>query len=414
MRLLVCAHDLAIGGSQINAIDLGAAAVAAGHDVIIYGVPGPLVGYIETRGLRYMAAHPLKYRPAPTRIAQIAAIARRERVDLIHAYEWATCLEAYFGATLLGGVPLLCTVLSMQVMPYVPRSVPLIMGTEDLGRDARCVQTSQVWVVEPPIDVEGDNPTVDGSFFRQKHGVAASECLIVSVSRLALDLKLDALVRTLDAADALAARHKIRVILVGDGPARAALTQRASAINARHGREVATLPGADLDPRGAYAAADLVVGMGSSALRAMAIGKPLIVQGERAFSEVFEPASHDLFLQQGFYGLGDDESGSARLTGQIERLIVDQPLRAELGAYGRRIVVERFSLDRAAAIHERIYRQVLEHPPRRSPSDALRAAGLALKLEVANHDPRLKAARRQRETNLLAAAGSSRWPPSQA
>ena len=37
VRLLVAPHDLEIGGSQINAIDLAAGAAEAGHDVIVYG-----------------------------------------------------------------------------------------------------------------------------------------------------------------------------------------------------------------------------------------------------------------------------------------------------------------------------------------------------------------------------------------
>ena len=129
MRLLVYPHDLSIGGSQINAIDLAAGAAAAGHDVSVYGIPGPLVDYITERGLTYIPARTLHYRPAPSRIAQLATIARQNRIDLIHAYEWPSCLDAYYGASLCLNVPLLCTVLSMDVMPYVPASVPLIMGT---------------------------------------------------------------------------------------------------------------------------------------------------------------------------------------------------------------------------------------------------------------------------------------------
>ena len=134
MRILVYPHELAIGGSQINAIDLAAGVAEAGHDVIVYGIPGPLVSYIERRGLRFLPARRLRYRPAPSRIAQLVGIALRERLDLIHAYEWPPCLDAYYGAGLVGGVPLLCTVLGMKVMPYVLASVPLIMGTAESGR----------------------------------------------------------------------------------------------------------------------------------------------------------------------------------------------------------------------------------------------------------------------------------------
>ena len=411
MRLLVYPHDLSIGGSQINAIDLAAGAAAAGHEVVVYGVPGPLVDYIAERGLRFIPARTLHYRPAPSRIAQIAAIAFRNRIDLIHAYEWPSCLDAYYAASLLLNVPLLCTVLSMDVMPYVPASVPLIMGTADLGAQARKVQRGDVWVIEPPIDVERDNPNIDGSAFRRAHHALKDDFLIVSVSRLALDLKLDALVRAIDAVDLLAGSQQVKLVLVGDGPAREALETRAKAVNLRHGRDVVVLPGADMDPRPAYAAADLVVGMGSSALRALATGCPLIVQGEQAFSEIFGPGTCEMFLKQGFYGLGDGLPGAYRLAEQIEILIRDPARRIELGAFGRQVVTERFSLQRAINLQLEIYRQVLETPPGRRMTDALRSARLALKLEFANHDPAQKRRRKSRESAMLAAARSGRWPP---
>lgn len=411
MRLLVYPHDLSIGGSQINAIDLAAGVANAGHEVVVYGIPGPLIDYIEQRGLRFLPARRLRYRPAPSRIAQLASIACRERLDLIHAYEWPPCLDAYFGAGLFLGVPVLCTVLGMTVMPYIPTSVPLIMGTADLGDEARKVQGNEVWVLEPPIDVARDHPGLDGSAFRFANGVTKSELLVVSVSRLAIDLKLDALVRAIDAVDVLAARYPIRLVLVGDGPARSALLNRAMLVNRRWGRDVVTLPGSSLDPRPAYAAADVVIGMGSSALRALAIGRPVVVQGEAAFSEVFEPATLGLFLRQGFYGLSDGASGANRLAGQLDGLLADLKRREVLGQFGRQVVTERFSLERAVRVQIEIYDKLLRNPPLRQVSDALCSVRRALMLEVSNHNPRRKRERLAREQELLAVVQSGQWPP---
>ena len=414
MRLLVCPHDLAIGGSQINAIDLAAGAASAGHDVIVYGIPGPLTGYIAEKGLRFIPANDMWCRPAPTRIAEVAQLCRRERIDLVHAYEWPTCLEAYYGALLLYKVPLLCTVLSMEVMPHVPTSVPLVVGTADIGEDARRKRSGKVWVIEPPIDVERDNPGIDGSDYRRRLGAGPDDFQVVSVSRLALDLKLDALVRAIDAADMLAASSRIKVALIGDGPARAALEARALAVNRRHGREVVVLPGADLDPRAAYAAADLVVGMGSSALRALAIGRPLVVQGEKAFSEIFEPSTYDLFLRQGFYGLADGEPGAHRLASQICKLLDNPVWCAELAKFGRKAVVERFSLERALALQLEIYREVAAPAPAYRLREAVNSARLSLLLEYVNHDPFAKRRKRRRDMQMLEAASVGAWPPQHA
>lgn len=411
MRLLVYPHDLEIGGSQINAIDLAANVAQAGHDVTVYGVPGPLVDYIEKCGLHFLPADRLRYRPAPSRIAQLATIARKANLDLIHAYEWPPCLDAYFGAGLFRGVPVLCTVLSMAVMPYIPVSIPLIMGTAELGVIARRVQRGDVWVLEPPIDVDQDNPSIDGSGFRSSLNVSSDQLLVVSVSRLAVELKLDALVRAIDAIDVLAGRHAVRLLLVGGGPAHNALKERARAVNQRWGREVVSCPGPSLDPRPAYAAADVVIGMGSSALRALAIGRPVVVQGEGGFSEVFGPDTLELFLRQGFYGLGDSVSGTDRLIDQLDNLFLNPDLRKALGQYGRDMVTERFSLTRATRILLGIYDLVIRNPPRSAFSDALRSAVRALVLEVDNHNPRRKRQLRELEEQMLSAASRGPWPP---
>ncbi len=411
LRLLVYPHELVIGGSQINAIDLAAGVAAKGHDVIVYGVPGPLEGYILERGLRFIPARRMKYRPAPSRIAQLASIAEQERIDLIHTYEWSACLDAYFGAALFKRVPTLCTVLSMQVAPYIPPSTPLIMGTAELGVEAQKRQLGDVWVLEPPIDVSRDHPEIDGKHFRFANGIGDRDFLVVSVSRLAVDLKLDALVRLIDAIDQLAGSASIRLVLVGDGPARGSLEARAAAVNNRHGRTVVTLTGADLDPRKAYAAADVVVGMGSSALRALAIGRPLVVQGERAFSQTFEPTTSGLFLSQGFYGLGDDVTGVEILASQIADLMVDPEKRERLGKFGREFVCRRFSLDRAVDVQLEIYHSILDRPPSLGRIEALRVAALALALEVKNHNPLVKRERNTFEAVMLATAKAGNWPP---
>jgi L-malate glycosyltransferase len=410
MRLLVAPHNLAIGGSQLNAIDLATGAAAAGHEVIVYGPRGPLVDRIRASGLEFVPARPLRYRPAPSRIVQLAALARRRRLDLIHAYEWSPCLDAYYGAHLGLGVPLVCTVLSMSVSPLVPASVPLVMGTEALGAEARRTHDAPVWVLEPPIDTHADHPGISGASFRRDHGVPADAPLVVTVSRLSLELKLDALIRAIDAVDLLAARLPVRLLVVGGGPAESALKERGARVNRRWSREVVSFTGPVADPRSAYAAADVVVGMGSSALRAMSIGRPVVVQGERGFSEIFEPDTREYFLRHGFWGLGDDAPTADRLAGQLRTLLSDAGCRRALGTFGRRTVEERFSLRRAVARQLEVYDEVLRTPPGARLAGAATAAARALELELQAHDPRRKRVRRHTERSLLAAASQPPTP----
>jgi len=195
------------------------------------------------------------------------------------------------------------------------------------------------------------------------------------VNRLATELKLEGLLAALTAVDALAdADPRLRLLIVGDGPARPVIEERAAAVNRRAGRTVVVLTGELPDPRPAYAVADVSLGMGGSALRAMAFGVPLIVQGEQGFWELLTPQTLDRFLWTGWYGVGDDPAqGSARLTEAVSRLRSDAATRAELGQYSRQLAVERFSLRAAAEKQFQIYRSAVSGV--RSPRPEWRSAG---------------------------------------
>lgn len=407
MKIVVYPHELIIGGSPINAIDLAATVAGRGHEVVVYGKPGPLNDYIDAKGLRFVAARPLRYRPGPSRIVQLARFARQESIDLIHAYEWPPTLDAYFGAHVVGGVPLLCTVLSMSLTGLVPDSVPLVTGTRELEAQARAERRGPVYLLEPPIDTDHDRPGLDGSAFRAEHGVEAGELLLVSVSRLSIDLKLDALVRAIDAAGRLARQLPVRLVVVGTGEAADQLARRAVRVNEGAGREVVTMAGPTLDPRPAYAAADVVLGMGSSALRAMAHGKPVVVQGERGFSLPCRPDTLERFSWQGFYGIGGASSDSgAILVDQLAAILGDARTREALGSFGRRTVVERYSLTGAAERLLAMYEQVprARARPARLVRESAVMAGRALANEARLHLPSDKRTRRSHDTAALASA----------
>jgi glycosyltransferase involved in cell wall biosynthesis len=406
VRLLVYPHELSIGGSQINAVDLAASMQQRGHDVRVYGIAGPLTSYVEARGLRFVSANRSERRPALARIQQLMRLARDERVDLIHAYEWAPCLDAYFGAHLLRRISLVCTVLSMSVSRLVPESVPLIMGTRQLQQEAQAGRRNAVDLLEPPIDTDADRP-VDATRFIAEHDLNADALTVGIVSRLSADLKLDSLERAIDAVSQLASEWPVRLVIVGGGEALDPLSRRAAAANARLGRQAIILTGPLMDPRPAYTAADIILGMGSSALRGMAFGKPVIVQGEAGFSEILTPESAERFLWQGFFGVGDGRPGATRLASQLLELLRDAARRRELGAFSRRLVVERFSLDRAAARLEAIYQRTrLEQPTGTRLGEAMTVAGRAITTEIRYHLPRHRRRQRQRSRRLAAAGGA--------
>ncbi|HEY9473595.1 MAG TPA: glycosyltransferase [Mycobacteriales bacterium] len=360
MRILVYPHSMEIGGSQLNAVELAAAVRDRGHEVAVFGEPGPMVDVVRFAGLEYLPVPARRRRPSGQVAGRLVQLVRTRGIDVVHGYEWPPGVEAFYGPRLRAGATAVCTVMSMSVAPFLPRCMPLVVGTEQIRQAAFRAGHRQVSLLEPPVDTHANHPDHDGAVFRAAHGLPADLPLVVVVSRIAPELKLEGLLAACQAVGELARNGVgLRLAVVGDGPARSRVEQAAARANTFAGVPVVTLTGALADPRAAYAAADVVLGMGGSALRGLAFGKPLVVQGERGFWTLLTPDSEPMFLRQGWYGVGGGGVPElcAILRGLLDGADGGAPLRARLGGYGRRLVVERFSLTHAATVQEQVYHQ---------------------------------------------------------
>lgn len=358
MKVLVFAHRLELGGTQTNAVELAAQLRDQhGHDVTIMATPGPATALVEQRALRYIALPDADRHPSPAIVRAVAHAVKAEQPDLLHVWDWPQCFDAY-PTHLLRKTPMLCTVMSMTVPEFLPRSLPTTFGTEELVAEATKLRRGVVALLEPPVDITVNAPgVVDTSAFVAEHDLDPAAAKVVTVSRLVEWLKLEAIVRAIDALrDPRLAGAQL--VVVGEGTAAAEVAARADEVNRAVGRRAVVLTGGLVDPRPAYEIADVVVGMGSSALRAAAFAKPLVVVGEQGFSEILDETTTDVFLWQGFYGLGDGDRSPDRLAGQLAALVADPDRRAALAGLGRRMVEDRFSLERAASKLATLYRDV--------------------------------------------------------
>jgi L-malate glycosyltransferase len=64
VRVVVYPHMLEIGGSQLNAIELAAAVRDLGHDVLVFGQPGPLADRVRDLELELVTAPAPRGRPS--------------------------------------------------------------------------------------------------------------------------------------------------------------------------------------------------------------------------------------------------------------------------------------------------------------------------------------------------------------
>lgn len=350
MNIIVCPHELAMGGSQINAIELAASMRDRGHQVIIYSPEGELSQRVAELGLEHVVS------PSGTRLSWswwvgLIRLAWKRKAALIHTYEWATSVGCAFGAHLFLGAPQVMTVLSMDVPQFLPKHLPLIVGTEALAESAE--NPARVFVIEPPVNVHENTPENYLSA-RKKWNFAGDELVISMVCRMSDDLgKVDGVLDAIEAVGVLHKSMKIRLLLVGDGLAIDKVHRASEELNRGSAIKVVIVQGEMIDPRPAYDAADVSVGMGSSVLRALSFEKPVIVQGSSGFCRLVTPESMGYFAHEGFYGEGGDAvQGLVRILKELE---ADPAYRIELGVWGRTVVQARYSLDAAGTCLESVY-----------------------------------------------------------
>lgn len=380
MRVLVYPHDLGIGGSQLNAIELAAGVRDLGHDVAVFGAPGTLTRRVQELDLEFLESPAPGRRPSRRVAGLLRALVAERRIDIVHGYEWPPALEARI-ACAGSRAKAVATVMSMAVAPFIPAGMPLVVGTEqiaDLERRRRPVVT----VIEPPVDSVHNAPGaagVDVDQFRAQHHLAPEDLHVVCVSRLSHQLKLEGLLTAVETVPQLGAR--VVLVVVGGGPAEVLVRTAAQAANERAGRRAVVLTGEVDDPRSAYALADVVLGMGGSALRGLAFAKPLVVQGEEGFWQTLTPESLAMFEWAGWYGLGaGPAAGAARLRSQLVPLLESEQVRSTLGQFGRTLLLRRYSLEAAAGRQLEVYRGAMDTPAARQrwapAADNARAAAL--------------------------------------
>ncbi len=379
MRVVVYPHDLGLGGSQLNAIEIAAAVAALGHEVVVFGRPGALVSRIAQLGIEFIEAPRPGRRPSPTVVRALDRLVRERDVDVLHGYEWPPALEARMAVRRHPSAVAVATVMSMAVAPFIPRAMPLLVGTEEIAEAEREKGRFRVGLLEPPVDLAFNDSRIDvgQAGFRRRFRLDRSRYTVTSVTRFAHELKLEGTLAAIDAVAAVNSSLPVRLVLVGDGPARQLVEARAKAANDRVGPGTIVLTGQLDDPRAAYAIADLALGMGGSALRALAFRRALVVQGEGGFWQLLTSESVGRFLETGWYGIADEPlEGASALERILREILPDGDRRAELGALGRALVEDRFSLERAAGIQLDQYSAALGNPAGRWESGGADAAAL--------------------------------------
>jgi L-malate glycosyltransferase len=163
-----------------------------------------LIDTLPERGLRYLPAPDARFHPAVAIASALRHAVRRERPDLIHAWDWWQCIDAYYAAHVSMRIPMVVTDVSMKVTRLLPKALLTTWGTPELVDKARAEGRPRAELILPPVDVHLNAPNVLVPLgFRERWGIEDADITLVTVSRLAGFLKGESLVRTIRAVQTL-------------------------------------------------------------------------------------------------------------------------------------------------------------------------------------------------------------------
>lgn len=374
MRILSYMHHLEVGGTQTNAIDLAVMLREMhGWETVAFAAPGPMARVLVNSGIPYIQA-PEDGQPRSAIARSFWEAISQVKPDLVHAWDWWQYINAMTPA-LLAGTPLIVSdMISDDSFRVIPRWQMTTFGTAQMLD--RAVAGGHRWAAElrPPVDTRSNRPgVVDGSAFRSRFRILPKESLVVSVSRLA-PLKEESIVRTMDVVGALSDMYPVKYVIVGAGESLPRLHAHACRVNSLNQREAVLFAGEMTDPRVAYQAADLVVGMGGSALKGMAFEKPVVVVGKNGFARAAQSPDDSHFLYHGLYGLGDGDPGNEDFRALIESLLSRRNFSATVASSCRILAERHFGLQGVARSLASYYGSVVAQqvPTERRLDDLLR------------------------------------------
>jgi glycosyltransferase involved in cell wall biosynthesis len=353
VHLVHVIYHLGIGGGEVFLADLAVALAPRGirQQVFCIGPAGPLAGRLRAAGVRVTALGKRTAAGVVT-IARLAAALRSARPDVVQLHGEA---GLYWGlpAATLAGAP---HVVSLVYQNYpeskakmratrllLPRAHAVIAGSESIrvfAVSSLGAPASRTHVVHCGIDVEAFTPREPLPIREAAHARR-----LVTVGRLVPRKGHAVAIEAL--AEVVRARPDAELVIVGEGPERAALERLAGACGlSRHvsfagivwpTREV--LRGADL-----FLFPSLDEPQGLALLEAAAIGVPIVASRTGGIPEMVDESSAVLVPP------GDAEA----LASAVVRLLADPARRTGLAAEAARRV-HRFDIRAIARRYEALY-----------------------------------------------------------
>lgn len=376
--ILVCStYPPVIGGSEVEAQRVCAALIKRGHRVTVATAGGspmpPLRKWTDPTGVpvRLYAAHWNGVMKNVMFAINVAWLLIRERrnYQVVYFLMQGLHLAAGLPVAKLLGKTILMKVGGSGVLPgmaltptgrleirwlrkWADRVMILNEGMRAEALAARLPADRLVWMPNPVDTAQFcPAPAAKRSRLRAQHGIPPDAFVIIYTGRLAAEKSLELLVEAFAAV--CRQRSQAYLVLVGDGPKRAALIEQTQRLGCSDkARFIGSVDPSEvpqwLQVADVFALVSLSEGFPCALVEAMSVGLASVVSDISANRQLVDPENHGLLSPP-----GDATATAAALI----RMLDDPELRSRMGAEARRNVTQQYAIERVLERYETLLRE---------------------------------------------------------
>ncbi len=323
----------------------------------------------------------------PSTLVRVIRLIRARRADLVHTHGKGAGLYGRLAAA-WAGVPALHTFHGIHYGHYAQGVDALYLGLERAlsrltrviinvsesqaqeGAALRLFRPGQDVVIVNAVDVdEVERLITEAPVMRESLGLGLEDLVLGCITRFD---RVKAVGTLLDVLERLRTRFPaLHLVLVGGGGDDRLLRRRAASTRLAERvtflnflpRAARVLPAFDV-----YVSASHREGMPLAVLEAMAAGLPVVAT---------RVSGHIDAVEDGVTGLLAEPGDPAHFAAQVERLLVDIPLRRAMGVAARERTRRLFSIERMVTQTAAVYRRVVETGSAVAPDDPERVRAAA-------------------------------------
>jgi len=360
MHLLI---SFSVGGAEVVAFNLSRSVDSSAFRCMASSLSGdgPMRASFEAEGIstRCLQRRNAFFGLDWALVWRLARLLKREHVSILHCHNRAPLIYGALAARAAGLKVVVCTRHALNarpvkgkvwfwerlLSPMTTHVIAVSHTVRDIGLRTGRMSEERSSVIYNGVDMELFTPGPGRKEGRD--GTVAIGC----VARLSDEKRH---VDLIGAVCELRRRGRdVEAYLVGDGPMRKQLEDEVGKLGLRErihflGRRADVpklLRGFDV-----FVLPSRFEGLPMTVIEAMAAGLPVVATKVGSLHEIVEDGGTGLLVRP---------KEPPELAAAVEKLVADERLRKVMGAAGRKVAVERFSLSAAARQHEELYRRLL-------------------------------------------------------